>query len=99
MVAFALFYALYIILFHALFGWPASLWYALSLPVASLVAHYYLREMRRLVASLRAAAVLLRAPRAARRLIAERATLIALIEAERQDLALAPVDASGLSTQ
>jgi 1-acyl-sn-glycerol-3-phosphate acyltransferase len=87
MVAFTLFYAFYVVLFHTLFGWPASFWYALSLPVASLVAHYYLREMRRLAASLRAAVVLLRAPRAARLLISERATLIALIEAERQDLA------------
>jgi 1-acyl-sn-glycerol-3-phosphate acyltransferase len=86
LVAFTLVYALYIGVFHAFFGWPASVWYALSLPVASLAAHYYAREMRRFATSLRAAGVLLGGPRAARRLVAERAALIALIEAERQEL-------------
>jgi glycerol-3-phosphate O-acyltransferase / dihydroxyacetone phosphate acyltransferase len=83
-VAFGVCYSLYTALFHALFGWPASLWYALSLPVASLIAYYYLREARRLAASVRGTIVLLRAPAAARRLLALRAQLIAEIEQSRQ---------------
>ena len=82
-IVFAPFYAACVAVFHQLFGWPATFWYALSLPVASLLAHYYLREMRRFAASLRALVVLLRAPTATRRLLAERAALIELIAAER----------------
>jgi glycerol-3-phosphate O-acyltransferase / dihydroxyacetone phosphate acyltransferase len=81
--AFGAFYGLCVAGVHAWLGWPASLWYALSLPVASLVAHYYLRELRRLGASLRNTFVLLRAPMAARRLLAVRADLVAEIEAVR----------------
>jgi glycerol-3-phosphate O-acyltransferase / dihydroxyacetone phosphate acyltransferase len=83
-VAFGVCYTLYVALFHAWFGWPASLWYALSLPVASLVAYYYVREARRLAASVRNTVVLLRAPSAAKRLLALRAQLIADIEESRQ---------------
>jgi hypothetical protein len=90
-VGFGVCYGLFIAMFHWFFGWPASLWYALSLPVASLVAHYYLRELRRLTASLRATYVLLRAPFAAGRLLALRAQLIAQIEAERKQTDLAAV--------
>jgi 1-acyl-sn-glycerol-3-phosphate acyltransferase len=86
-VAFTGFYALCVALFHALFGWRATIWYAVSLPVASLWAHYYVRDLRRLGASLRAAFILVRAPAAVRRLLAARAELVGLIEAERQDLA------------
>jgi len=82
-IAFGLFYGLCVAVVHAWLGWPASLWYALSLPVASLIAHYYLRELRRLGASLRNSAVLLRAPMAARRLLSVRAQLVAEIEAVR----------------
>jgi glycerol-3-phosphate O-acyltransferase/dihydroxyacetone phosphate acyltransferase len=82
-VVFGLFYGLCIVVFHSWFGWPASLWYALSLPVASLIAHYYLRELRRLAASVRNTIVLLRAPIAARRLLALRGELIAEIESAR----------------
>ena len=82
-VAFGVFYGLCIAVFHSWFGWPASLWYALSLPVASLIAHYYLRELRRLAASVRNTIVLLRAPMAARRLLALRGELIAEIESAR----------------
>jgi hypothetical protein len=59
--------------------------------VASLTAHYYVGQLRRLGASLRAATVFLRAPSAARKLLAARTELIALIEAERRDLGLLPV--------
>jgi 1-acyl-sn-glycerol-3-phosphate acyltransferase len=82
-VAFGVFYALCVGVVHAWFGWPASLWYALSLPLASLVAYYYVRELRRLVASVRNTVVLLRAPIATRRLLALRGQLIAEIEAAR----------------
>ncbi len=85
-VSFGLFYGACIALFHAMVGWPLSLWYALSLPVASLVAHYYLRGLRRFAASLRATLVLLRAPWAARRLLSLRNELIAEIEAARWDV-------------
>jgi glycerol-3-phosphate O-acyltransferase/dihydroxyacetone phosphate acyltransferase len=86
---FTLFYTLCVFVFYQFFGWRATIWYALTLPVASLAAHYYLRELRRFGASLRASAVLLRAPLAARQLLKTRAELIALIEAERQELAVA----------
>jgi hypothetical protein len=82
-IAFGVFYGLCVAVVHAWLGWPASLWYALSLPVASLIAHYYVRELRRLGASLRNTAVLLRAPMAARRLLAVRAELVGEIEAVR----------------
>jgi glycerol-3-phosphate O-acyltransferase / dihydroxyacetone phosphate acyltransferase len=82
-VAFGVFYGLCIAVFHSWFGWPASLWYALSLPVASLIAYYYLRELRRLAASVRNTIVMLRAPMAARRLLALRGELIAEIESAR----------------
>jgi 1-acyl-sn-glycerol-3-phosphate acyltransferase len=80
-VGFGVCYAIYIGVFYWLFGWPASLWYALSLPVTGLLAHYYLRELRRMWASVHTTAVLLRAPFAAKRLLAMRADLIAEIEA------------------
>jgi glycerol-3-phosphate O-acyltransferase / dihydroxyacetone phosphate acyltransferase len=82
-VAFGLFYGLCVAVVHCVFGWPVSFWYALSLPVASLVAFYYLRELRRLWASVRNTAVLLRVPMAARRLLGMRRELMAEIEAVR----------------
>ncbi len=82
-VGFGVCYGTYIGVFHALFGLPASLWYALSLPVASLAAYYYAKELRRFAASLRCTAVLLRVPSAARRLRAWRQELIDEIEAAR----------------
>jgi hypothetical protein len=80
-VAFATFYGLCILVFYWLFGWPATLWYALSLPVASLLAHYYLRESRLWIRSLRNLLILLRAPSAAKRLLSWRSQLISEIEA------------------
>jgi len=85
-IAFGFFYAACILVFQAIFGWPASLWYALSLPVASLLAHYYLRELQRLLAGLRNTIVLIRAPMVAKRLLAWRAALIAEIDAFRTEL-------------
>jgi 1-acyl-sn-glycerol-3-phosphate acyltransferase len=88
-VVFATFYGLCGLIFGEFFGWRAAAWYAFSLPVASLVAHYYLGQLRRLAAALRVMAVFLRAPSSGQRLLELRAELIALIEAERQDLAIA----------
>ncbi len=85
-VGFGVCYAIYIAVCQWLFGWPASLWYGLSLPVTGLLAHYYLREVRRLWAAVRTTIVLLRAPFAATRLLAMREELIAEIEAVRAGL-------------
>jgi 1-acyl-sn-glycerol-3-phosphate acyltransferase len=84
LVAFTGFYALCVAIFHALFGWETTIWYAVSLPMASLLAHYYVGELRRLGASLRAAVILARSPAAVRRLLAARTELIGMIEAERR---------------
>ncbi|MDB6022785.1 MAG: Phospholipid/glycerol acyltransferase, partial [Pedosphaera sp.] len=80
LVSFGFFYGLYAWIFHFFFGWHAAVWYGLTLPVAGMIAHYYLRELRRLWAGLRGTFVLLRAPAAARRLLALRGKLIAEIE-------------------
>lgn len=82
-VGFVVCYAIYVAAFYWLFGWPATLWYALSLPVAGLLAHYYLREIRRLGASVHTTWILWRAPFAAKRLFALRVELITEIEAVR----------------
>jgi hypothetical protein len=82
---FGFFYGLCVWLIHRAFGWPVSLWYALSLPVAGLVAHYYLRETRRFADALRTTFVLMRAPFAAKRLARMHRGLIAEIEALRQE--------------
>jgi 1-acyl-sn-glycerol-3-phosphate acyltransferase len=84
-VAFSIFYSAYVLIVHRLFGWPWSLWYALSLPPASLLAHYYLREIRKLAASVRNTVIFLRAPLAASRLVAMRNDLVAEIEAVRAE--------------
>lgn len=81
LVSFGFFYGLYAWIFHFFFGWHAALWYGLTLPLAGIIAHYYLRELRRLGGGLRDTLVLLRAPAAARRLITMRGKLIAEIEA------------------
>src|SRR3989454_12784815 len=85
LVGFGGFYALYIGLVHHWFGWPVSLWYALSLPVTGLAAHYYSPEWRRLREHGRTALILMRAPAAARRLEKMHAHLLAEIEAMRHD--------------
>lgn len=82
-VGFGLCYGACVAIFHAFFGLPATLWYALSLPAAGLVAHYYLRGLRRFATSARGALVLLRAPTSARHLLALRTELIAEIDAAR----------------
>ncbi len=82
-LSFSLCFGAYVTLIHALFGFPASFWYALSLPITSLVAHWYLAGIHRFTASLRCAYVLFRAPSAAQHLLALRTELIAQIESAR----------------
>ena len=85
-VAFGTFYSLCIAGCHWIFGWPVSLWFGLSLPAAGLIAHYYLREVRKLASAVRVTFILLRAPFAAKRLVAMRNGLVAEIEAVHQTL-------------
>jgi glycerol-3-phosphate O-acyltransferase/dihydroxyacetone phosphate acyltransferase len=94
LVSFSFFYGSYLCIFHWLFGWPASLWYGLSLPVAGLIAHFYARQLRQLAGRIRDTFVLLRAPAAARRLLALRARLIAEIEAVRPEIQQPPKPAA-----
>jgi hypothetical protein len=82
-VSFGVCYGVYIAIVHAFFGFPVSLWYGLSLPVAGLTAHWYLRGLRRFAASLRCVYVLFRAPSAARHLLELRDELTAQIESAR----------------
>jgi glycerol-3-phosphate O-acyltransferase / dihydroxyacetone phosphate acyltransferase len=89
-ISFGVLFSVYIAIFQALFGFPTSLWYALSLPVASLIAHYYLRGLRRFTASVRYASIWLRAPSTARHLLALRSRLISEIETARWKV---PIDA------
>lgn len=85
-IIYSLSFAAYIAVVHALFEWRASFWYALSLPPSTMLAFYYLRELRRFDSSLRTTVVLLRAPFAAQRLLALRASLIAEIEVIHAEL-------------
>lgn len=85
-VAFAPCYLLYAVIFHHFFGWPASLWYGLSLPVSGMVAYYYIRNLRRLGTAIRDTTILIRAPLAARRLLRLRSVLVAEIESLRPEL-------------
>lgn len=86
-IAFSLFYALFIGVCHWEFGWPVSLWFGLSLPVTGLIAHYYWRSAKMLGAAVRTSFILLRAPAAAKRLIAMRRSLVAEIETAHRGLA------------
>lgn len=86
-IAFSLFYALFIGVCHGEFGWPTSLWFGLSLPVTGLIAHYYWRSAKTLGAAARTSLILLRAPSAARRLIAMRRSLVTEIETAHRGLA------------
>ena len=85
-VAFAPCYLVFSVIFHQFFGWPASLWYGLSLPVSGLIAYYYIRNLRRLGAALRNTTILIRAPLAVRRLLRLRSELIAEIESLRPEI-------------
>lgn len=85
-VAFGICFSAYVALVHHFFGWPLSLWYGLSLPAASLFAHYYVRNLQRLSMSVRHLLILFRAPSAARRLLTMRSQLIDEIEAVRAEV-------------
>jgi len=86
LVVFGICYGFLTLMCHRWFGWPFSLWYALSLPVSGMIAHYYLRELRKLAAGVRNAVVLMRAPAAARRLLGLRAELVGEVDAVRAEL-------------
>jgi glycerol-3-phosphate O-acyltransferase / dihydroxyacetone phosphate acyltransferase len=85
LVAFAFCFALYVLIFDWLLGWPATVWYALSLPPASLLASYYTRAGRKWLHQLRIVLVFLRARGLVRRLLAMRAGLISELEAVRKE--------------
>jgi glycerol-3-phosphate O-acyltransferase / dihydroxyacetone phosphate acyltransferase len=85
-ISFTVFYGACILGFYQFFGWPATLYYGLSLPIASLLAHYYVRELCKFGASIRNTIVFLRSPGAVRRLQAMRAQLITEIDSVRTDL-------------
>ena len=85
-VCFGICYLIFALIVHHVFGWPVSLWYALSLPVTGQVAFYYTRNLRRLKRFVRDTTILFRAPFAARRLLQMRKALIADIESLRPEL-------------
>ncbi len=95
LVVFTVFYGLCAFVFSRFFSLRATLLYAASLPLASLAAYYYSRELQRLIAGVRGLLVLLRTPSAARKLLAWRAELIELIEAEREEYQAAHADTKG----
>ena len=85
LIAFGGCYALYVWLVYHWFGWQVAAWYAASLPPAGLVAHYYLRGLRRFADALATVMILARTPLAAKRLARLHAKLVAEIEALRQE--------------
>ena len=97
-VVFTGFYGLCVFVFHQFFGWKETLVYACSLPPTSLAAYCYLRGLKRFAASARAAIVLMRAPRAARRLQVWRSELIGLIDAEREEFLRAELPGTGVES-
>jgi glycerol-3-phosphate O-acyltransferase / dihydroxyacetone phosphate acyltransferase len=85
-VAFIPCFTIFAVVFHHFFGWPASFWYALSLPVTSLLTYYYIRELRRMGSAIRNTFILIRAPFAAKRLLRLRGELISQIESARPEI-------------
>lgn len=84
LAGFTLFYSLYIAVFYQFAGWSWTVWYAVSLPLSGLVAHYYTQELGRLRGSFRVAAVLLGLRLGtAQRLRRQRAALLEEIESLR----------------
>ena len=82
-VSFGLCYGAYVAIFHALFGLPASLWYALSLAGRQPCGALLSARTAPVCLAMRFLFVRLRAPAAARRLLALREELIAEIDAAR----------------
>jgi len=85
-IAFGFFYSLYVYIVHLCFGWPVSFWYALTLPLASILAHYYLSHLSRLRHAVGNLFIFARAPIASKRLLQTRARLIAEIESVRAEM-------------
>jgi 1-acyl-sn-glycerol-3-phosphate acyltransferase len=84
-VSFGLFYGALVWACRGLFGWPVAVGYGLSLPVAGLVAHSYVRELRRLATGLRNSALFIRLRLGTPRLLKLRCELIAEIESVRAE--------------
>ena len=82
-VGFGACYVLYVWLVHRWVGWPISLWYAVSLPPAGLIAHYYIRGLRQFADAWRTVVILARVPFAGKRLGRLHAELIGEIESLR----------------
>jgi glycerol-3-phosphate O-acyltransferase / dihydroxyacetone phosphate acyltransferase len=80
-------YVVYVALAWLGLGARWALVYAVTLPVSGLVAHEYLRALRRYGGRLRTAGILLQVPLARRALVASRRRLIDTIEAFRADYA------------
>ena len=85
-IAFGFFYSLYVGVVHLCFGWPVSFWYALTLPLASILSHYYLARLSRLRQAVGNLLIFARAPLASKHLLEIRAQLIAEIESARAEL-------------
>jgi glycerol-3-phosphate O-acyltransferase / dihydroxyacetone phosphate acyltransferase len=85
LVVFGLWYAGCVALFHRFFRWRATVWYAASLPISGIIAHYYYRKLRQLGAGVWDTFTLLRAPGAAKRLLKMRKELIDEIESVQQE--------------
>jgi glycerol-3-phosphate O-acyltransferase / dihydroxyacetone phosphate acyltransferase len=85
-IAFGFFYSLYVCVVHLCFGWPVSFWYALTLPLVSILAHYYLSHLSRLRHAVGNVFILARAPVASKRLLQVRAQLISEIDSIRTEL-------------
>ncbi|MDB6123783.1 MAG: Phospholipid/glycerol acyltransferase [Pedosphaera sp.] len=86
LVSFGICYTIYIFIFRNLFSWHATLWYALSLPVTGIIAHYYIRKLRRLGAGVWDTVILLRAPSATHRLRNLRSELASETEATQLEI-------------
>lgn len=89
LVGFGLAYVVYVGMAHWIWGWPGSVLYGLSLPLAGLFAHGYVRQAAHYPARMRRMLLQFRAPWSMRRLLGEREFLIKEIErarAESKDL-------------
>jgi hypothetical protein len=85
-IAFGFFYLLYVGVVHLCFGWSVSFWYALTLPLASILSHYYLLHIGRLRHAVGNLLIFARAPVASKRLLKARSQLISEIESVRAEL-------------
>ncbi len=83
LVIYSAFFVGYTALAWSWFGLHPAVGYGLALPPAGFIGHFYLTQAGRLFASVRTAAVLLRAPLAKRRVLWMRSALLRKIETMR----------------